>query len=437
MMLLQSNTEISSQVTALIILLLALHFVYSISSGAMSALFMLSAKDINLLKTRNQPSARQVLQLLRNPKLLMTTLRVAMLFLSIAIIIATNILLQVVLPNLSLFGYILVQLILVTLFLVLFGAVLPKVYAAQEPMRMALFSAPIASALYSLFKPISKTLVSSGQMIDPNPVDEESISNEEFEHAIEMTVGHPATHEEVNIFRSIMKFGRTSVRQIMKTRLDVKAVDYDLSFKEVQKKLLEFGVSRMPVYTDSLDNIVGILVTKDFLPYTEELDFDWHRLIRPAYFVPEGKMIDDLLVEFKRKKIHFAIVVDEFGGSSGIVTMEDIMEEIIGEIKDEFDTDDLDYRKIDDHTYIFDGKTPINDICRILNTPSEIFDDIRGESDSLAGLILEICGKFPAINESVRHRHFEFLVLEMGNLRIQKVKLTLGDPDEFDEETRP
>src|SRR5690606_11074889 len=148
-------------------------------------------------------------------------------------------------------------------------------------------------------------------------------------------------------------------------------------------------------------------------------------LIRPAYFVPEGKLIDDLLVEFRRKKVHFAIVVDEFGGSSGIVTMEDIMEEIIGEIKDEFDTDDLDYKKIDDHTYVFEGKTLINDVCRILNTPSEIFDEVRGESDSLGGLILEIGGKFPAINESIRYKHFDFLVLEMGNLRIQKVKLSL------------
>lgn len=410
--------------TALIILLLALHFLYSVNSGAMSAFFQLTAKDIHLLKTKNQPSARQILQLLRNPRLLVATLRVASVFLSIAIVIAASILLQVILPELSLLGHILVQLLVVTLFLVLFGAVLPKVYAAQEPLRMAMFSAPIAGALFRLFRPVSRTLVSSHQYIDADPLKEESMSTEEFEHAIEMTLGHPATSEEVNIFRSIMKFGRTSVRQIMKTRLDVKALDYDLSYKEVQKKLLAYGLSRMPVYKGSLDHVVGMILTRDFLPHVDREDLDWHSLIRPAYFVPEGKLIDDLLVEFRQNKVHFAIVVDEFGGSSGIVTMEDIMEEIIGEIKDEFDTDDLDYRKIDEHTYVFDGKTLIHDVCRILNIPTEIFDPVRGESDSLAGLILEICGKFPAINESVRYKHFEFLILEMGNLRISKVKLT-------------
>lgn len=424
MMLLKADLEASSEITGLIIVLLVLQFLYSVNSGAMSAFFQLSAKDIQLLKTRNQPSGRQVLQLLRNPRKLMANLRVASVFLSIAIIIGTHVLVQLLFPELSLLSHILIQLIVVTLFLVLFGAVLPKVYAAQEPMKMATFSAPIAAMMFSLFRPVSRGLESSHQYIDSDSVEEDSLSTEELEHAIEMTLGHPATAEEVNIFRSIMKFGRTTVRQIMKTRLDVKALEYHLSYREVQRRLLEYGLSRMPVYQGSLDNIVGMILSKDFLPYSDRADLDWHSLIRPAYFVPEGKLIDDLLVEFRQNKVHFAIVVDEFGGSSGIVTMEDIMEEIIGEIKDEFDTDDLDYKKIDDHTYIFEGKTLIHDVCRILNIPTGVFSEVRGESDSLGGLILEICGKFPAINESVRYGQFEFLILEMGHLRISKVKLT-------------
>jgi CBS domain containing-hemolysin-like protein len=220
----------------------------------------------------------------------------------------------------------------------------------------------------------------------------------------------------------------------MRTRLDVSALNYGLTFPEVQHYAIDCGYSRMPVYKESLDKVAGMIHTKDFLPHTEEDDFDWHTLIRPAYFVHEGKLIEDLLHEFQQKRIHFAIVVDEFGGTSGIVTLEDIMEEIIGDIKDEFDEDDLQFRKIDDHNFLFEGKTLINDMCRMMAVPTDTFDDVRGESDSLGGLILEISGKFPAVNETVSHQQYEFSVLEIDKMRIKRVKVTISEEANEEEE---
>jgi CBS domain containing-hemolysin-like protein len=190
------------------------------------------------------------------------------------------------------------------------------------------------------------------------------------------------------------------------------------------------GYSRMPVYNGSLDKVAGMIHTKDILPHSEDDNYEWHNLIRPAYFVHEGKLIEDLLKEFQQKRIHFAIVVDEFGGTSGIVTLEDIMEEIIGDIKDEFDEDDLHFKRIDDHNYIFEGKTLINDVCRLMGEPSDTFDIARGEADSLAGLILEISGKFPAVNETVSYEQFDFTVLQIERMRIQRVKVTINEIDQ-------
>jgi gliding motility-associated protein GldE len=283
-----------------------------------------------------------------------------------------------------------------------------------------------------LFKPVSNVLVSSTNYIETKLGNKtaNNISNEDFEHAIELTVGHTATREEVNIFKGILKFGSITARQIMRTRMDVSGVPHELNFPELQKLAIEVGYSRMPVYKESLDKVVGIIYTKDFLPHTEDTNFDWHTLIRPAYFVHEGKFIEDLLKEFQQKRIHFAVVVDEFGGTSGIVTLEDIMEEIIGDIKDEFDEDDLHFKKIDDHNFIFEGKTLINDVARMIGLPSDEFEDVRGESDSLAGLILEISGKFPAVNETVSYKHYDFTVLNIDKMRIQRVKLTINEEGE-------
>ncbi len=433
--LLQASTEAFSatNLTVLIIIILILLLLTAITAGAETAYFSLTAKDINYLKLKEEGSARQTLNLLEQPKRLLATILVANNFINIAIVIATNLLVNQLLPDsISPVMLFLVQVVAVTFLLVLFGEVLPKVYATQNNLKMALFSAPVLSAMSKLFKPVSNVLVSSTNYIETKLGNKtaNNISNEDFEHAIELTVGHTATREEVNIFKGILKFGNITARQIMRTRMDVSGVPHELSFPEVQKLAIEVGYSRMPVYKESLDKVVGIIYTKDFLPHTEDTNFDWHTLIRPAYFVHEGKFIEDLLKEFQQKRIHFAVVVDEFGGTSGIVTLEDIMEEIIGDIKDEFDEDDLHFKKIDDNNFIFEGKTLINDVARMIGLPSDEFEEARGESDSLAGLILEISGKFPAINETISYKHYDFTVLNIDKMRIQRVKLTINEEGE-------
>jgi len=430
-LLLQATGGVStSNATILIIAILILLLMSAVIAGAETAFFSLSAKDIHFLKTKESGSGRQASQLLDQPKMLLATILVANNFINIAIVITTNVLMGPLLHGVSPLISFLIQIVSVTFLLVLFGEVLPKVYATQNNLRMALFSAPFIKILSGVFRPVSNLLVSSTRFIEgkisSKPAN--NISSEDFEHAIELTVGHTATREEVNIFKGILKFGNITATQVMRTRLDVTAVDYDMSFAEVRAFCLEAGYSRVPVYKETLDKIAGVMHTKDFLPHLENDAFDWHQLIRPAFFVHEGKLIEDLLKEFQQKRIHFAIVVDEFGGTSGILTLEDIMEEVIGDIRDEFDEDDLHYKKIDNYNYTFEGKTLINDVCRVLGLPSDTFDAVRGESDSLAGLILEIRGKFAAVNDVVKYEQFEFTVLALDKMRIARVKLTIHPP---------
>ena len=445
-LLLQASTIDASNATILIIAILMLLLMSAVIAGAETAFFSLSAKDIYFLKTKEKQSARIASQLLEQPKMLLATILVANNFINIAIVITINFFVSSILPRdtyhhiiispafsqgvNSIFAF-LIQVVFVTFLLVLFGEVLPKVYASQNNLRMALFSAPFLRILLSVFNPISRMLVNSTSFIEGKIGSKTAnISSEDFEHAIELTVGHTATREEVNIFKGILKFGNITARQVMRTRLDVSAIDFDMNFAEVRTYCLDAGYSRLPVYKESLDKVAGIMYTKDFLPHIESDTFNWHTLIRPAYFVHEGKLIEDLLKEFQQKRMHFAIVVDEFGGTSGIITLEDIMEEIIGDIKDEFDEEDLNYKKIDDHNFIFEGKTLINDVCRVIGVPSDTFDTARGESDSLAGLIIEISGKFAAVNETIRYQQYEFTVLAVEKMRIQRVKLTIHEPEE-------
>ncbi|TXH24471.1 MAG: CBS domain-containing protein [Cyclobacteriaceae bacterium] len=237
---------------------------------------------------------------------------------------------------------------------------------------------------------------------------------------------HEATTEEKSILKGIRKFGDTTVKQIMRTRLDVCGIDHNFHFGDVLKKIEDLHYSRLPVYKNSLDEVVGMLHTKDILPYINEPEtYDWHSLIRQPYFVHEQKLIEDLLQEFRNRRMHFAVVVDEFGGTSGIVTLEDVMEEIIGEIKDEFDEEDTINRKIDDHTYIFEGRTMINDACKAMKLPADTFDTVRGDSDSLAGLVLEIAGEFPQVNEEVVSGGYTFIPLEITRNRLDKIKITI------------
>lgn len=421
----------ASTVTVLIIIILVQLLLSAITSASETAYFSLSAKDITYLKTKETGSARQAIRLLDQPKILLATILIGNNFINISVVITTKMLLDMLMPGLEQANFTLfftINVLVVTLLLVLFGEILPKVYATQNNMRMALFAAPVLQVMTSIFRPISKMMVSSTNYIEQRIGTKgvAGLSGKDFEHAIELTVGHTATKQEVNIFKGILKFSNITVTQIMRTRMDVGGVPHGITFPEVQKIAIEQGYSRMPVYKESLDKIVGVIYTKDFLPHMDDTNFDWHTLIRQAYFVHEGKLIEDLLKEFQQKRIHFAIVVDEFGGTSGIVTLEDIMEEIIGEIKDEFDDDEHQFKKIDDNNYIFEGKTLINDVCRIMGIPTDAFDEVRDESDSIAGLVLELSGKFPAVNETINYRNFDFTVLNLDKMRIQRVKLSIN-----------
>lgn len=432
------NIDSVNSIVLLIVLVIVLLLFSAVLSGAEVALFSLSAKDINYIKQKEDYIHKKIYNLIENPKRLLATILIGNNFINIAIIISINILYKSIfhfdqwLPE-SLNNYAVIldwlfQVIIVTFIIVLFGEVLPKVYATQHNMRLSRFVAPLLFFMDKLLSPLSNFLANSTSFIE-NRLQKKmknDISNEEIEHAIELTVKHSATQEEVNIFKGILKFGDITVKQIMKTRLDVCGIDYKLDFNSVKNQVVESGFSRMPVYSESLDEVKGILYTKDLLFHIDDYSFDWHTIIRPAFFVYETKLIEDLLKEFQQKRSHMAIVVDEFGGTSGIVTLEDIMEEIIGEIKDEFDEDSLFYRKIDDNNFLFEGKVHINDMCKATSIAVEEFEDARGESDTIAGLILEIAGKFPKANETISFKNYDFIVLQMDKMRIERVKMTIN-----------
>ena len=412
-------------VVAIIVALIISYFI----SGAEVAFFSLTYKDMNLLKTKQGTGWKRILNLLEEPKTLLGSLRIANVFVNIIIIILSNFLIDQLLPienSWWVFNFI-VKVILVTTFLVLFAEVLPKVYATQNNLRFARDASYLVEIIHLFFRRISLWMLSitdSAEKITGSR--DSSYSLEELDHAIDLTTKNDASEDEKNILKGIVKFGNITVKQIMRTRLDVSGIDYNLNFKQLIERLEELHYSRLPVYKKSLDDVVGIIHTKDMLQYIDESDnFDWHNLLRQPYFIHEQKMIEDLLHEFQAKRIHFAVVVDEFGGTSGIVTLEDIMEEIIGDIKDEFDDEDIVNRKIDDSTYIFEGRTMINDACKIMHLPLDTFDEVREDADSLAGLVLEIAGQIPHIDDILTIGDFEFAIVEVEKNRIQKVKVTI------------
>lgn len=425
--ILQAALAVSpTTITTLCILVLGILFLASVAAGAEVGFFSLKLKDINYLKTKEDQNSRMIITLLEDPELLLSTLRVSKITLAILIIFLMNHMARLLLPKEAHLVVILGIVLLASMFLLLlFVEVLPKVYSRQNNIRMAGFSAPIVNVLFLTFKGIGQVLVDSDEYRDQkrNRKLEEIDNLKELEDAIEASLGHAASKEEVEIFKGVLKFGSISVKQIMQPRLDVVAIRESWNITKVREKLLDAGYSRLPVYRTNIDEVVGMVFTKDFLPYIGLDDFDWHTLIRPAYYVHQHKLIDDLLNDFRDNRVHFAVVVDEFGGTAGIITLEDIMEEIIGDIKDEFDEDEHNFKKISDTAYIFEGRMLINDMCRIMGIPLSTFAEIRGESDSLAGLVLEIAGKFPTINEQISFEDYDFTILAVDKLRIEKVKV--------------
>ena len=423
--------SISQTATTILLITVLVLFLFSfIISGSEVAFFSLSNKDINILRKRKNPSFRRVVQLLENPKTLSATMLIANSFVNIGIIIISNLLLDNWIKTLALTWIIgfLLKVALVSVSLLLFAVILPKIWATHHKLWFATSFSLIVEILDSLFYRISKKFILYSDNIETkiSPEKKKGHNQSNLDNAIDLLPENEASIEEKLILKGIRKFGDTAVKQVMRTRLDVSGIDSKLSLSEIVKLSEDLHYSRLPVYKGNLDEITGVLHIKDLLPFlNEDNNFDWHPLIRNPFFVHEQKLIEDLLQEFRSKRIHFAIVVDEFGGTSGIVTLEDILEEIIGEIKDEFDDEESINKKIDDFTFILEGKTMINDVCKMLNLPQDTFDEVRGESDSLAGLILEIAGAFPQIDEPLVFKSFTFYAMEINKNRIDKVKIVI------------
>jgi len=416
--------------TVLIFLVVLLFILSFLLAGSEIAFFSLTFKDINMLRTKKQPAYRRIVNLLDHPKILLASMLISNSFVNIGIILISNILIDgwIAELHLSFWPIFLIKVGSVTFLLLLFGEVLPKVWATHHKIWFAATASLIIEIFSSIFYRFSKRMVRFSDRIEKkfSPENSSTIDRSDIDYAIDLLPEHEATTEEKSILKGIRKFGNTTVKQVMRTRLDVSGVDVKFNFSDTIKKIEELHYSRLPVYRNNLDEVVGMLHTKDILPYiNESADFDWHTLLRQPYFVHEHKLIEDLLQEFRNRRMHFAIVVDEFGGTSGIVTLEDVMEEIIGEIKDEFDDEESGNKKIDDYNYIFEGKTMINDVCKAMDLPTDAFDAVRGESDSLAGLVLEIAGEFPQVNEEVINGEFTFIPLEINKNRIDKVKITV------------
>lgn len=422
------DPQSSSTLFFVFLTLLILSFIIG---GSEVAYFSLTTKDLNVLKTKQQNGYRRIINLLEEPKVLLGSFLIASSFVNIAIVIVSNILIGNLL-NLQRIDAVwleyLIKFVVISVTLILFGEVMPKVMAAQNNIRFAKDVGPVIEFIYLVFKRGSIWLVKYSDVIARRLNKKKGVySLEELDEALDLTTNNNTTDEEKNILKGILKFGNITVKQIMKTRVDVLAIDKNLSFTQLIKQIGEWHYSRIPVFDEHIDKIVGLIHTKDLLPYINRGDeFVWMNLTRPPYFVHEHKFIEDLLNEFQTKHIHFAVVVDEFGGTSGIVTLEDIMEEVIGEIKDEFDEEEIIYKKIDDHNYIFEGKTMLNDVCKAMHIEATTFDAIKGESDSLAGLVLEIEGEIPPINQIVSSKEFDFTILEAEKNRLLKIKVTIN-----------
>jgi gliding motility-associated protein GldE len=420
---------------ALLFILMTLSFF--IAAGEV-ALFSLHSKDINMLKTKQHSSARRIVDLLEEPKEVYTSLLIAGTFFNICIIVLANFLinellsLETLLVGLKSFAYIgelVIKVLMISFILIFFCRILPKVWATQNNLRVAYDCSYVIEGIHLVLVRISRRMVAVADVIGRRLGATKSrlASLQELDEAIDITNDEETSIEEKNILKGIVKFGNISVKQIMHTRLDVSGIEYDILFPTLLKKVEELHYSRLPVYKTSLDEVVGVLNTKDLQAHLQQPEnFDWHVLMRQPFFVPETKLIEDLLKDFQSKRIHFAVVVDEFGGTSGIVTMEDILEEIIGEIKDEFDEEEGNIRKLDETTFVFEGKTTLNDACKAMKLPPDTFDGVRGDSESMAGLVLELSGEFPSTNTVITTGDFEFTVLEAYKNRIMEVKVKIN-----------
>lgn len=418
-------------VLALIVVILLL-----VCSAAMSAsevaLFSLGPTQLRDLKERGGVKGERVLDLLSRPRRLLATILVMNNFVNVGIVVISTIVVNGLfhfdqMPQWLVFT---IQVVAVTLLLLLVGEVVPKVYATAHAMKVAQAMAGPLMVMRWLATPVNEALIRSTSVIEKRfKKRSQNISVDALEHALELTQDASTSAEEHRILRGIVKFGNIEACQIMRPRTEVAAFNKELSFAELVPAIIESGYSRVPVYEETMDKVVGVLYIKDVLPHLDAPEFDWLTLMRDPYFVPENKKLDDLLTDFRAKKVHLAIVVDEYGGTSGIITLEDVIEEIVGDINDEFDEDDLVYSKLDDNTFVFEGNVSLNDMYRVMDIEGDLFEDNKGDSETLGGFILELMGRIPTKGEKVSLHNYHFLVESADKKRVRRVKVHRADEE--------
>lgn len=422
--LISVNTPTTSSIIACIVALLCL-CISAFVSGSELAYFSLKETDFD--KFTNQSTRNTVKRLLSNPEKLLATILISNNLVNVTIIILCNFALNQILEVRSNALDFIIQSVFLTFLILLFGEIIPKLYSSSNNVRFAAFATSGLSILSAIFSPISRLMVKSTIIVNKVVTKRtEAISMDDLSQALELSEVNSENEKE--LLEGILTFGDKTVAEIMRPRVDVIDIEYTADFDEVVKIVITNGYSRMPVYEGNSDNIKGVLYAKDLLPYIDkrEKDFNWTTLLRPAYFVPETRVIGDLLEDFRKTKVHMAIIVDEFGCTQGIVTLEDILEEIVGDIDDEFDTEeDKSYKKIDNNTYIFDGKTLLNDFYKITDCEEDVFDEIEGDAETIAGLILNLKGDFPAEKEIIDYRQFHFQILKIAKHRIVNIKVKI------------
>jgi gliding motility-associated protein GldE len=414
-----------------LVVIVVLLILSALLSGSEIAYFSLSPAEKLKISKATSKKGLYIQRNLESPEQLLATILVANNFVNVGIVILSSFTVDnlVDFSQEPVLGFI-VQVVVISFLILLFGEIIPKVYSTHHALKFAKF---IAIPLYftiRLFRPVNSVLIFSTSFIN-NRIHayNNHISVDELSQALELT-SKTELKDDTEILKGIVKFGNKSVVEIMRSRVDVVSLEIDSNYDDVLKLITDTGFSRIPVYSETFDNIKGILYIKDLLPHVGKgASFKWQSIIRPPFYVPEAKKIDDLLEEFQKNKVHMAIVVDEYGGSSGIVTMEDVLEEIVGEIADESDEEEKFYTKIAENKYLFDGKTMLKDFYKVTNQEDNIFDDVKGEADTLAGLILELKGEFPEKNDTITCKNCVFVIEAVDNRRIKQIKVEIRNPE--------
>jgi len=415
------------------LVLLLLLLCSALISGAEVAFFSLTPADVIAEDGKRSKAQQIVVDLLDKPKKLLATILVANNFINIAIVLLFDNLADELFGGMNTVFYginfkFLIEVGIVTFIILLFGEILPKVYASRNNVLFSNFMARPLNFLDTIFTPLSGPMRAVTIFMHNRLGKQRSfISIDHLSQALELTSEEDTTQEEQKILQGIVSFGNTDTKQVMRPRMDIFALNESQTYKEIIPEIIDRGYSRIPVYRENIDNVIGILYVKDLLPFLDEKDFDWTSLLREPYFVPENKKLDDLLNDFKTKKNHLAIVVDEYGGTSGLISLEDIIEEIVGDISDEFDDEDLVYSKLDENTYVFEGKTPLKDFYKIVKIEDpQAFEERKGEADTLAGFLLEISGGFPRRNDVIYFLNYSFTVEVLDNKRLKQIKLNIS-----------